>query len=172
MTRRSRVQDGAVSVDSLPLFAGSARWCDSCEGGPGDHEPNCPDTFERQAERAREKITPDIRTPLASQAGSETSEAAADFASGPFRRASYRKIVLALYQQHPKPMSAPEIAAATNLPLNVVWLRIRVGELRPLWIQTHKGACESAQKPGLRVDGFTLTDATIVRLKASHGATR
>jgi hypothetical protein len=107
---------------------------------------------------------PDIRTPLASQAGSASSEEAADFASGPFRRASYRKIILALYAQHPTPMSAPEIAAAADVPLNVIWLRIRIGELQPLWVQLHERACASIQKSSLRVNGYSLTDATIRRL--------
>lgn len=28
------------------------RWCDTCNGGPKDHEPDCPNTWHRQSERA------------------------------------------------------------------------------------------------------------------------
>ena len=100
---------------------------------------------------------PDVRTPNASVAGSRTSEDAADLASSPFRRASYRKIMLVLAASD-RPLSMAEIAERTGVLLNVVCLRLRVGELRPLWIQTHPGACRSAVKPSLAVDGFTLTE--------------
>lgn len=40
-------------VDNTMTPGDGHRWCDTCNGGPSDHEPNCPNTFERQAERAR-----------------------------------------------------------------------------------------------------------------------
>lgn len=33
-------------------------WCPTCDGGPGDHEPECPNTFARQEARARTTDTP------------------------------------------------------------------------------------------------------------------
>lgn len=104
---------------------------------------------------------PDVRSPAPSAPGSASSELAAKALSGPFRRKSWRKIMLVLGAAS-GPMSMHEISVEADIPINVVCARIP--ELEPLWIARTKDACLSHVKPNLKVDGFALTPAGRARL--------
>lgn len=98
--------------------------------------------------------------PAPSQPGSKSSEDAADCVSDPMRANNHRRIMAVLSSK--RAMSMGEIAKLAELPINIICARI--SELRPLWVEQHDRACESQVKPGLRVDGFTLTDAGAERV--------
>ncbi len=103
---------------------------------------------------------PDIQTPAPSQPGSRTSEDAAKCVSNPLRTENHRKIMRALYGAA-LPISMAELVKRTGLAINIITARL--SELRPLWVQQFEGACRSAVKPSLRVDGFMLTKSGLDR---------
>lgn len=107
---------------------------------------------------------PDIRTPAPSAPGSDTSQAAADALSGPFRRRSWRLIMLTLAAADPRPLSMHELSTRTELPINVLCARLSIDELRPTWVEVVPGACASHVKPELRVNGYRLTAAGRARV--------
>lgn len=111
-------------------------------------------------------VAPDVRSPAPAAPGSETSRAAAEAIDVPFRRASLRKIMIAL-AQHDVPISRHALSLETALPVNV--LCARLPELIPLWVAVVPGACESHAKPGLHVDGFLLTSTGRDRVRAAPG---
>jgi hypothetical protein len=105
--------------------------------------------------------TPDIRTEAPSAPGSETSKVAALDVSSPFRRASWRKLMLVLGSVT-EPLSMHELSVRCDIPINVVCPRL--SELQPLWVERHDAACESHAKQNLRVNGYRLTPAGRARL--------
>lgn len=106
---------------------------------------------------------PDVRTSAPSAPGSPSSEAAARAIDGPFRRASWRKLMLALGAAD-HPLTMHELSERTGLPINVVCARLP--ELEPVWIERQKRAGRSHVKPSLAVDTFSLTAVGRSRLSA------
>lgn len=106
---------------------------------------------------------PRIETPPPSALGSESSRRASVDVSSPFRRESWRRILLTLAASS-TPLSREELSLATDLPINVV--TARVSELFGVWIEK-SGDRQSRAKPGLKVDGLTLTAAGRARCAAS-----
>ena len=111
-------------------------------------------------------VAPDIRTPAPAAPGSTSSQVAADWLDGPFRRASLRKIMLTLATLD-APISRADLAQRTGIPQHV--LCARLADLRPMWVEAVDRACTSDVKPGLRVDGYKLTDIGRARVRAAIG---
>lgn len=109
---------------------------------------------------------PIIRTPAQSNPQSATSQAAADAVSQPMRSHNHRKILLCLASVS-TPLSMADISERTGIALSVVCFRLGKKELRDEWVQAHPKACESSAKKGLKVDGFSLTDAGRARVARS-----
>jgi hypothetical protein len=105
--------------------------------------------------------TPDVQTPAPSAPGSASSAAAAAAIDGPFRRKSFRAIMLTLHARGM--LSREQISAETGIPQHT--LCARIAELRPLWIEAVSMALVSSA--GVRVDGYRLTDAGTRRVQES-----
>lgn len=104
-------------------------------------------------------------TPAPAAAGSKSSQRAAELAAAdPFRRDSWRAILLVL-GANASPISLARLSERTGLAINVVCAR--VSELKGQWIDVVDGACESDAKPGLRVDGLQLTAAGRARVRGA-----
>lgn len=99
---------------------------------------------------------PDVRTEAPAAPGSASSHRAAQSVSDPFRRATWKRIMLALGSVV-GPISMHDVSVRADVPINVCCARIP--ELEPLWIARSKDACRSHVKPSLAVDGFSLTAA-------------
>lgn len=111
---------------------------------------------------------PNIRTKPPVAPGSESSRKASLDLSSPFRRETWRRIMVLLASVYPKPLSREQIAERVGQKESA--LCARISELRPLWIQQHDGAVKAAS--GLMVDGYSLTPAGKARCdKALTGAT-
>lgn len=104
---------------------------------------------------------PRIETPAPVAPGSATSQAAADAIDGPFRRASYRKILTVLVAAS-RPLSREAIAELTGIKESSLCARLSDRELRPTWVQCVPGACISSA--GVSVDGYVATQATRDRM--------
>lgn len=107
---------------------------------------------------------PDIRTPAPSARGSKSSEDAADMITkGPFRRASWRKIMLALAAAS-GPTSRETLSQRIGIPQHV--LCARLSELRPIWVEAVDRVCVSSA--GVQVDGYQLTDLGRARVRSAQ----
>lgn len=107
---------------------------------------------------------PDIQTPAPSARGSKSSEDAADMIiKGPFRRASWRKIMLALSAET-APIGREALSAKIGLPQHT--LCARLSELRPIWVEAVDRACISSA--GVAVDGYRLTDLGRARVQSAQ----
>lgn len=108
----------------------------------------------------------DIRTPAPSAPGSTTSQRAADVVSSPFRRMSWRRIIAALAADGAT-VSRESLSERLGIPQHV--LCARLSELVPIWVECVESACNSKAKPGLKVNGYRLTDACRRRVVAARG---
>lgn len=106
--------------------------------------------------------TPDIRTPVPVAPGSRSSELAAQAIDGPFRRRSWRLVMLALAAAG-RPMSREALAERTGIKESS--LCARLAELRPEWVEAVDRACTSSA--GIAVDGYTLTSAGAARVRSA-----
>lgn len=102
--------------------------------------------------------------PAPSAPGSASSADAADrILRSPFRRASWRKIMLALAAAN-APTSRERLSEQTGIPQHV--LCARLSELRPIWVEAIDRACTSSA--GVAVDGYRLTDAGRERVRLGN----
>ncbi len=104
---------------------------------------------------------PDIRTAPPVAPGSRSSEMASALL-GPFRRASWRKVMLALAAAG-RPLTREELSERTGM--KDCALCGRISELRPIWIEAH--SCSGVSAAGVKVDTYSLTAAGLARVRAS-----
>lgn len=105
--------------------------------------------------------TPAIESPAPVAPGSESSEEAARVIE-PLRAKSHRRVLQALASAD-RPLTREEIAARTGMKESS--LCARIAELRPLWVAKHDGGGKSSS--GLKVDTYSLTEATMRRMRAA-----
>lgn len=108
---------------------------------------------------------PNIQTPVVSAPGSETSRLIAESIDGPFRRRSWRLVMLALAASS-HPLSREALSERTGI--KEASLCARLAELRPDWIEALSGACTS--HAGVTVDGYLLTPRGAARVRQSGEA--
>ena len=112
---------------------------------------------------AQPDLAPDIRTSAASAPGSETSRFAAEaITNSPFRRASWRRVMLALASAG-RPLTREELSERAEVKESS--LCARLSELRPEWVQV---AGQVMGSSGVLVDTYSLTAAGRARCVASN----
>lgn len=108
---------------------------------------------------------PDIRTPVPSAPGSESSREAAESITDPMRARCHRLIMLELASS-PAPLSREALSERTGVKEST--LCARLAELRPLWVAARDRACTA--RSGLSVDGYELTPAGRARVSTGRAA--
>jgi hypothetical protein len=106
-------------------------------------------------------FAPEPPAPSVARAGSE--RAADLLLNSPFRRKSWRRILLYLAQQS-VPVSREQISGALGIPQHS--LCGRLSELNPQFVETFDSACIS--KANIRVQGYALTDIGRARIKQAQ----
>lgn len=113
-------------------------------------------------------MTLDLFDPIY-QRGSPSSQAAAERSSKREHLAQQDVIVMHLATlKTGETRSMAEVAAMTNLPINIICLRLSKDELRSRDVEEVKNARESSQIAGVRVLGFRLTESGRRRAAALH----
>lgn len=96
---------------------------------------------------------PDIRTAPPVAPGSDSSRRAALDLSSPFRRETWRRVMVTLYSVYPTALSREDLAARIGSKESS--LCARLAELRPVWVEAVASTCKA--QSGLMVDGYRLT---------------